>query len=195
LYLLFILALVFLLYRLFNVLVISYNGRIWITESNNRSTATVPSGNNRIACDGLVSQQTDPITGYDVYNAREVLELSSGNGKALGVYVLGYNNAVALSIEAIGAGNCIDRQKKAQFLLRDGSRIAFRHDGLANCRGIFEVFLTNAISDRRALNLLSREQVAALRVHTSSGYVEQRLNTSESERLLTTLQCVQNNHH
>ena len=70
------------------------------------------------------------MTGKTSTSAKETLIISDDGGKnGFGIFIMKESNSIIFSIQAVGAGSCIDDDNKMNVLFRDGTRLHLVNDG------------------------------------------------------------------
>jgi hypothetical protein len=98
-----------------------------------------------------------------------------------------------MSIQAAGAGSCINDDNKMNVLFRDGTRIEVLNSGKFNCEGKFTLYLGGVFGKKKELDLFKSKEVETMRVWTSNGYVEKDFTPEQSKKLMNTMSCLWNN--
>lgn len=144
-------------------------------------------------CTNLIVTETDKVSGEVSTAASDMLVISKDGGEnGFGIYPMKGTKSVIVSIQAVGAGRCIDDDDKMNVLFRDGTRIEVVNSGKFNCDARFSLYLGGVFGKKRELESLSSKEVETLRVWTNDGYVEEDFSTDQSKILMNTIYCLAN---
>jgi hypothetical protein len=145
-------------------------------------------------CSDLISTETDKMTGKSSTGAKKTLIISDDGGKnGFGIYLLNGSNSTIFSIQAVGAGSCIDDDNKMNVLFRDGTRLELQNDGKFNCDAKFTLYFGGAFGKKKELEMFKTKEVETMRIWTSKSYVEKNFTTEQSKQLMKTVECLLNN--
>lgn len=146
-------------------------------------------------CSNYISTETDKVTGKASVAAKEMLVVSKDGGKnGFGFYILKSDKgSIIFSIQAVGAGNCIDDDDKMNVLFRDGTRIELVNDADFNCDAKYTQYFGGVFGRKKELEMFRTKEVETIRIWTSDGYVEEDFNSEQSNQLLHTVDCLLNN--
>ena len=146
-------------------------------------------------CSNYISTEVDKVTGESIVGAKEMLIVSKDGGKnGFGFYILKTDRgSIIFSIQAVGAGNCIDDDDKMNVLFRDGTRIELVNDADFNCDAKYTQYFGGVFGRKKELEMFRTKEVETIRIWTSDGYVEEDFNSEQSKQLLHTVDCLLNN--
>lgn len=146
-------------------------------------------------CSNYISTEVDKVTGKSTVAAKEMLIVSKDGGKnGFGFYIMKSDRgSIIFSIQAVGAGNCIDDDNKMNVLFRDGTRIELFNDGNFNCDAKYTQYFGDIFGKKKELKLFSTKEVETIRIWTSKSYVEEDFTPEQSKQLLHTVDCLLNN--
>lgn len=146
-------------------------------------------------CSQYISTEVDKVTGKSSVAAKEMLIVSKDGGKnGFGFYILKSDKgSIIFSIQAVGAGSCIDDDNKMNVLFRDGSRIELINDGKFNCDAKFTQYFGGVFGKKKELEMFRTKEVETIRIWTSKSYVEEDFTSEQSKQLLHTVDCLLNN--
>ena len=146
-----------------------------------------------LECSDLITTEVDKMTGKSTTSAKEMLVISEDGGKTgFGIYVLQGSKSVIYSMQAVGAGNCIDDEDKANILFRDGTRIELYNDADFNCDAKFTLYFGGVFGKKKELEYLSTKEIETMRIWTSDSYVEKDFTSEQSKKLMTITACLNN---
>lgn len=142
-------------------------------------------------CEDIISEEEDRITGNRSKFLKESIFVSEKVGaNGVRIYLSEAEGVVIIQFVVIGAGDCIDDDEYTSFLFRDGTRIELDHLGEANCNRKFFAFLGDEFGTENELIQLKYNEIEAMRVWTSNGYVEVYPTTEESKLLKAAFSCL-----
>ena len=154
---------------------------------------TEPTGDSD--CSSYISTEVDKMTGKSIVAGKEMLLVSKDGGKnGFGIYIVknGKRNII-FSIQAVGAGNCIDDDNEMNVLFRDGSRIELINDGKFNCDAKFTQYFGGVFGKKKELEMFRTKEIETIRIWTSKSYVEEDFTSEQSKQMLHTVDCLSNN--
>tara|TARA_R110002033_G_scaffold170884_1_gene214659 strand:+ start:876 stop:1496 length:621 start_codon:yes stop_codon:yes gene_type:complete len=144
-------------------------------------------------CSSYIITETDKMTGKSSTGAKETLIISEDGGKTgFGIYALNSSNSKALimSVQAVGAGSCVDDDNKMNILFRDGSRLELINDGKFNCDAKMTLYFGGIFGKKKQLEELATKEIETMRVWTSKSYVEKDFSSAQSKQLMKTISCL-----
>jgi len=111
-------------------------------------------------CDEYTMTTVDKVTGKSSVSSKGTIIVSKDGGKkGFGIIVLKSGKSVILSIQAVGAGSCIDDDNKMNILFRDGTRLELRNDGKFNCKGNYTQYFGGSFGKKKQLEMLKTKEV------------------------------------
>jgi hypothetical protein len=145
-------------------------------------------------CSDLISTETDKMTGKSSTAAKKTLIVSDDGGEnGFGIYILKSSNSLIFSIQAVGAGGCIDDDNKMNVLFKDGTRLELVNDGKFNCDANFTLYFGGSFGKKKELEMFKTKEVETMRIWTSKSYVEKDFTAEQSKQLMKTVECLSNN--
>jgi hypothetical protein len=143
-------------------------------------------------CSNFVLSEEDKMTGKSNWAAKDMLIVSKDGGKkGFGIYVLkSEKGSIIFSIQAIGAGNCIDDDNKMNVLFRDGTRVELRNDGKFNCDAKYTQYFGGVFGKKKELKMFGQKEVETIRIWTSKSYVEEDFSIDQSKELMNVVKCL-----
>lgn len=170
--------------------VILKNDGTWIYD-----TTVVEKGKIDLECSELISTETDKMTDKSTTSARKTLFISKDGGKTgFGIFLMKSSTGFPIfSIQAIGAGNCINEDDKMNVLFRDGTRLELTNDGKFNCKAKFKLYFGDVFGKEEQFEMFRTKEVEIMRVWTTKGYVERDFTIEQSNQLMKTIDCLMNN--
>jgi hypothetical protein len=147
-----------------------------------------------INCDNYSSSATDKMTGKTTNSSKEVLIVSEDAGiTGFGIIMLDLSETFVISIEASGAGSCIDEKDRIIVLFRDGTRIELKNDGKFNCDRKFTLYFGKYFGKNKELQMFKTKEIETIRIWTSNSYVEKDFSKENSIKFMNTVSCLTNN--
>lgn len=144
-------------------------------------------------CADLISTETDKMTGKSTTASKETLIISEDGGKTgFGIFIMDISGSLVFSIQAVGAGSCIDDDNKMNVLFRDGTRLELVNNGKFNCDGKFTLYFGGSFGKKKELEMFRTKEVETMRIWTSKSYVEKDFSSDQSKQLMKTVDCLLN---
>ena len=146
-------------------------------------------------CSELISTETDKMTGKSSTASKETLIISDDGGKnGFGIFLMNSSSgSIIFSIQAVGAGGCIDDDNKMNILFRDGTRLELVNNGKFNCKAKFTLYFGGSFGNKKELEMLRTKEIETMRIWTSKSYVEKDFSSEQSKQLMQTIDCLQHN--
>lgn len=144
-------------------------------------------------CAELITTETDKMTGKTTTYSKETLIISEDGGKSgFGIFIMDISGSLVFSIQAVGAGSCIDDDNKMNVLFRDGTRLELVNNGKFNCDGEFTLYFGGSFGKNKELETFRNKEVETMRIWTSKSYVEKDFSSDQSKELMKTFDCLLN---
>lgn len=145
-------------------------------------------------CSKYISTEVDKVTGKSIVAAKDMLIVSRDGGKnGFGIYVLkSERGSIIFSIQAVGAGSCIDDKNKMNVLFRDGTRLELINDGKFNCDAKYTQYFGGVFGKKKELEMFRTKEVETMRIWTSKSYVEENFTSNQSKELMNVVSCLSN---
>ncbi len=155
-------------------------------------TKKVSLDSNSSDCSNWISTETDKVDGTTTTAAKNTLIVSTDGGKkGLGIFMIqSSKGGLILSIQAVGAGSCIDEGAKINILFTDGSRLALSNDGKFNCKGKSTIYFGDVFGKKSQLEELKTKKIQTMRVWTSDSYVEKDFTKENQEEFYNVINCL-----
>lgn len=135
----------------------------------------VTSSENNSDCSAYIATEVDKVT-----------------GKTSVIYILKESNSIIFSIQAVGAGRCID-DNKMNVLFRDGTRLELINDGKFNCDANYTQYFGGAFGKKKELEMFRTKEIETMRIWTSKSYVEENFTSEQSKELMNVVDCLSKN--
>lgn len=142
-------------------------------------------------CSKYIETTEDKVTGKSTTASKNMLIVSKDGGKkGFGIFLMKGEKSVIVSIQAAGAGGCIDDNAKMNILFRDGTRLELTNDGKFNCDAKYTLYFGGYFGKKKELELLKTKEIETMRIWTSKSYVEENFTEDQSNELLKSLNCI-----
>lgn len=145
-------------------------------------------------CDNLTIIDVDRMTGDTSINANQFIKIFKKSGDvAFTIYYLymANNKTCCMNIEVEGGGQCIEKESKIQFLFTDHSKLETYHNSPFNCNGSCNILFGDLFQEHnKLLGYLKSKKIEAIRVFTSSSFVEEDIDSASRDLLFETAACV-----
>ena len=147
---------------------------------------------NNSDCSNFIETTEDKMTGKKSTAAKSTIVVSTDGGKkGFGILLLqSSTGGLILSIQAVGAGSCVDEGNKINILFADGSKLELASEGKFNCKGNATVYFGGIFGKKRQLEELRTKKIQTMRVWTSDGYVEKDFTEDNSNEFMQTANCL-----
>ena len=156
------------------------------------SIKTINSKSEKYDCSKWIITETDKVDGTISTSSVSTLIISNDGGKkGLGIFMMKISeNSLILSIQAVGASNCIDEGAKINILFTDGSRLTLINDGKFNCKGNSTVYFGSSFGKKNELEELKTKKIQTMRVWTDDSYVEKDFTIENQNEFLNVINCL-----
>lgn len=161
----------------------------WKYVDNEATERKLPDNPND--CSNWIETHEDKVSGNKTIAAKETLVISEDGGKTgFGIYWMLSGKNPILSIQAVGAGSCIDEGAKINILFKDGTRAELINNSKFNCDGNATLYFLGVFGKRPQLEQLTSKKIETLRVWTSKSYVEKNFDDYQAETFMRTGKCI-----
>ncbi len=158
------------------------------------SEVTIAETKLSLECSDLISTKTDKMTGKSSTSSTETLIISDDGGKnGFGIYFMDLSGTIVFSIQAVGAGSCIDDDNKMNVLFRDGTRLELINNAKFNCDAKFTLYFGGSFGKKKELEIFRTKEIETMRIWTSKSYVEKDFSSDQSKQFMKTIDCLMNN--
>ena len=143
-------------------------------------------------CSNWISTEKDKMDGTLLIGAKETIVISSDGGKTgFGIYIMkGSTGSLIITIQAVGAGRCIDEKNKINILFSDGSKLDFFNDGKFNCKGKATLYFGSVFGRLSQLKELKTKKIETMRVWTSDSFVQKDFTVDNQEEFYNVINCL-----
>lgn len=163
----------------------------WKVAEESTAEDNEESGELEASCSRYISITVDEMTDKKTIASKSTLVVSPDGGKnGFGILSMRLKEDVVMSIQAVGAGSCIDDDDKINFLFRDGSKLELSNMSDFNCKGRATLYFGKLWRNNSEFEQLQTKQIKTMRVWTSDGYVQEDFSPEESITLMNTLKCL-----
>ena len=144
-------------------------------------------------CSDLISTEIDKVTGISYTGSIEPIVISDyEGGTGFSILFVKGRNSVIISIQIVGAGNCINDDDKMNVLFRDGTRLELTNEIGFNCDGDFSLYFSGVFGKQRQLEMFGSIEVETMRIWISNSYVEKDFNSDQSIKFMKSVECIMN---
>ncbi|MEM8489022.1 MAG: hypothetical protein AAF564_25980 [Bacteroidota bacterium] len=153
-----------------------------------------PGQNKSYACDLLVSEKVDRVSGERQVVSNEALVVSGDEGpNGLAIFSMkGAGELIIVGVGSVGASKCVAKGAKVNLLFRDQSRMELYNSREFSCESRHTLCFGSACGKREELKKLATSELEIMRVWTEDGYVEEEFTPEQSKTLMHTLACLNN---
>lgn len=153
--------------------------------------STVAFGQKPEDCSKLILQKTDSA-GNQTTAAHDVVFISDDDKTGLSVYCFlnRSHKVLVVSIQAIGAGECVDKGDRVEFLFANGEALELNNTNDFNCDGSSTLYFGGGLGKKNELNTLASTPIKTMRVWTRDDYVQKELPPSQAEELMKIFRCL-----
>lgn len=142
-------------------------------------------------CSKYIVTEEDKVTGKSTTSSKQILIVSKDGGKkGFGIFTMKGQESIIISIQAVGAGGCIDDDAKMNILFRDGTRLELTNDGKFNCDAKYTLYFGGYSGKKKELELFKTKEIETMRIWTSKSYVEENFTSDQSQELMKSLSCL-----
>lgn len=173
------------------------SGKIVILNSDgtwkyNETLKTIQSNTDINDCSNWILTQIDKVDGTSTTAGKKVITVLNNTGKTgFSILIMKYlESGVALSINAYGAGNCIDQYAKINILFTDGSRLVLSNNGKFNCDNTSILLFGGAFGKINELEQLKSKKIQTMRVWTTNSYVQEDFTEENQIEINNVIKCM-----
>jgi hypothetical protein len=153
-----------------------------------------PTANSSDHCAAWTRIKTDS-TGKPTLMAKDVIIISDDGGKTgLDIYSFLNSNGrvIVISIQAMGAGKCVDKGDKINILFDDDSILDLANTNDFNCDGSSTLYFGGGLGQKDEMSLLSSKKIKTMRVWTRDDYMQKTFTNQQAIAFMETLKCLSN---
>lgn len=149
-------------------------------------------------CDKWIKVKTDSASGKQTRVANSEMLISEDGGKT-GLSIYSFMNTsgkvIVVSIQAFGAGHCVDKGDKINILFTDGTRLDLTNTNDFNCDGSSTLYFGGGLGKKDEMKILASKKVKTMRVWTRDDYMQNTFSTEQATAFMETLKCLSNSMH
>jgi hypothetical protein len=145
------------------------------------------------ACSTWTTIKIDSATSKKTLTAKEEVIVSDDNGKTgLSIYSFLNTNGkvIIISIQAMGAGKCVDKGDKINILFDDGEILDLANTNDFNCDGSSTLYFGGGLGRRNELKILASKRIKTMRVWTRDDYMQKTFSSAQAIAFAETLKCL-----
>ena len=169
--------------------VILFQDGTWKYEEAKKDTTLTTATND---CSQYIETTEDKMTGDKSTSAKETIIVSTDGGKkGFGIFLMQSSRGGSIfSIQAVGAGSCIDEGAKINILFTDGSKLELINASDFNCKGNATVYFGGSFGKTNQLKELQTKKIQTMRVWTSDSFVEKDFTKENSNDFFQIVHCL-----
>jgi hypothetical protein len=140
----------------------------------------------------------DTTSGKKTLTAKDVVLISDDGGKTgLSIYSFLNTNGkvIVVSIQAMGAGKCVDKGDKINILFADGEILDLTNTNDFNCDGSSTLYFGGGLGRRDEMKLLASKKIKTMRVWTRDDYMQKTFTEAQALEFMQTIKCLSNSIH
>lgn len=141
-------------------------------------------------CSDYIITETDKMTGKTSIYSKNIVVSDDGVKTGFLIFLIPTKETIILSIRVSGAGNCIDKGSKVNFLFSDNSKLEMYNHGDFNCKANVTLYLGGPLGNKSDLHNMETKKIKAMRVWTEDGYVEKDFTDENADDFYNTFQCI-----
>lgn len=143
-------------------------------------------------CSNYIETTEDKMTGNKTTAGKNTIIVSTDGGKkGFGILLMKSPSlSLIISIQAVGAGSCIDEGNKINILFVDGSKLELASNGKFNCKENATLYFGGVFGKMKQLEELKTKKIQTMRVWTSDSYVEKDFTEDNSDEFINTIKCL-----
>ena len=140
-------------------------------------------------CSKYTKEYTDEVEGKS-YTLADNIVVSSNEQEGLIIMFVKLEKALAMSITSVGSGKCVDKGSQVNILFTDGTRMNLLNEVSFNCESKTTIYFEENRIDDYYANELSTKKIKIMRVHKSSGFVEENFSEDQADLFMNTFKCL-----
>jgi hypothetical protein len=163
------------------------------TWKYNEPKPQIPQANSTSSdCSSWISITTDKMTGVTSTAAINTLVVSTDGGKkGFGIFLMqSSKGGLIISIQAAGAGSCIEEGAKINILFTDGSKLELASENDFNCKGKATIYFGDIFGKKSELAELKSKRIQTMRVWTSDSFVEKDFTKANQDEFFHVINCL-----
>ena len=144
-------------------------------------------------CRNWITTKVDSVSGIETLAAKDLINVSDDGGKTkLSIYCFlnSSRKVIVFSVQARGAGKCVDKGDKIVILFRDGHELNLSNTNDFNCDGSSTIYFGGSLGKSGELNLLATQKIKTMRVWTRDYYLQKYFPDKEATAVMETIKCL-----
>jgi hypothetical protein len=97
---------------------------------------------------------------------------------------------IIVSIQAIGAGKCVDKGDKINILFKDGARLDLANTNDFNCDGSSTLYFGGGLGKKDEMKMLASKKIETMRVWTRDDYMQKTFTSDQASAFMETIKCL-----
>lgn len=137
-------------------------------------------------------EKQDSASGKSSYAARSVVFVSKDEKTGLSIYSFlnSSGKVLIISIQALGAGDCVDKGDRVDILFTNGKRLELQNTNDFNCDGSSTLYFGGGLGKHDELGMLASVPIETMRVWTRADYHQEDIPSKQATELLKTWKCL-----
>jgi hypothetical protein len=147
--------------------------------------------NHPVECSNWVMLKTDS-SGKQTLTAKSETFVSDDGKTGLNIYSFlnSSKKVVVISIQAIGAGKCVDKGDKIIIAFNDGEQLTLTNTNDFNCDGSSTIYFGGALGKYDEIKLLASKRINTMTVWTRDSNMVRTFSSDNSIKFQETIQCL-----
>jgi hypothetical protein len=144
-------------------------------------------------CKNRITIKIDSASGVETLAAQDLINIQDDGGKTkLSIYCFlnSSRKVVIFSVQAVGAGKCVDKGDKVTILFQDGQELDLSNTNDFNCDGSSTIYFGGSLGRHNELNLLATRKIRTMRVWTRDDYVQKDIPDQQATAIMETIKCL-----
>jgi hypothetical protein len=144
-----------------------------------------------VDCIDWVQLKTDSA-GKETLTAKSETFVSDDGKTGLNIYSFlnSTKKVVVVSIQAIGAGKCVDKGDKIIIAFEDGEQLTLANTNDFNCDGSSTIYFGGALGKSDEIKLLASKRITTMTVWTRDSNMFKTFSTDNSIKFQETIRCL-----
>ncbi len=164
----------------------------WIAPGRSYSQDATPN------CASKLIEQTDSVTGTFTRKFKDKLIVSNSPDDRLEFDLKQFNDALVISAQVKGAGDCLDENSKMMIKFVSGEKMVLPMDGKFNCDNDYAAFFGGAFGKKKEFRTLLSTEIETVRIETRKSaidktrknFVEVKFTEAQRKEFMDRLNCL-----
>lgn len=143
-------------------------------------------------CDEVLNHEVDQFSGKGSWSNKEQIILSDNGTDGMYMMLIMPDDKhktliwIATSTEA----GCVDKGKKVELVLTDGTRMTFYSEGNFNCKGKATMYFGGVFGKKSEMAKLASTTIDMIRIHGSSSLHDEKFKPETAEYFKNVFNCL-----